>query len=46
MHSSVSGTVTAIEERAVPSGGRVLSVSIKNDFKDTPAETKGVEAYM
>lgn len=46
VHSSVSGTVTAIEERAVPSGGRVLSVIIKNDFKDTPAETKGVEDYM
>lgn len=46
VHSSVSGTVIAIEERAVPSGGRVLSVIIKNDFKDTPAETKGVEDYM
>ena len=46
VHSSVSGTVTAIEERAVPSGGRVLSVIIKNDFKDTLAETKGVEDYM
>lgn len=46
VHSSVSGTVTAIEERAVPSGGRVLSVIIKNDFKDTSAETKGVEDYM
>ena len=46
VHSSVSGTVTSIEERAVPSGGRVLSVIIKNDFKDTPAETKGVEDYM
>ena len=46
VHSSVSGTVTAIEERAVPSGGRVLSVIIKNDFKDTTAETKGVEDYM
>ena len=46
VHSSVSGTVTAIEERAVPSGGRVLSVIIKNDFKNTPAKTKGVEDYM
>ena len=32
--SSVSGTVTAIEPRAVASGQKVLSVIIQNDFKD------------
>ena len=46
VHSSVSGTVAAIEEREVPSGGKVLSVIIKNDFKDTPAEMKGAADYM
>ena len=41
VHSSVSGTVTAIEERAVPSGGTSVCVIIKNDFKDTSVEMKG-----
>ena len=45
VHATVSGTVTAIEERAVPSGGRVQCVIIKNDFKDTPAGAKGVSDW-
>lgn len=31
VHSSVSGTVSAIEERSVTDGGKVLSVIIEND---------------
>lgn len=46
VHSSVSGTVTAIEERAVPSGGKVPCIIIKNDHKDTRSEMKGVADYM
>ena len=41
VHSTVSGKVTAIEEHEVPGGGKVPSVVIKNDFKDTKAEMKG-----
>ncbi|MBR3396355.1 MAG: electron transport complex subunit RsxC [Lachnospiraceae bacterium] len=39
VHSSVSGTVIAIEPRKHPTNGEVLSVVIKSDGKDTPAET-------
>lgn len=40
VHSSVSGTVLAVEDRLHPTkGGKVLSVVIKNDGKDTPAES-------
>ena len=46
IHATVSGTVTAIEEREVPSGGRALCVIIKNDFKDNAVEMKGVKDYM
>ena len=35
VHASVSGRVTAIEERPHPSGGRCLAVVIENDFQDT-----------
>ncbi len=38
IHSSVSGVVTAIEPRLHPNGGRVMSVVIENDGKDTPCE--------
>ena len=38
--SSVSGTVTAIEPRAVASGQKVLSVIIQNDFKDEKEDVK------
>ena len=38
--------VTAIEEREVPGGAKVLSVVIRNDFKDARAEAKGAEDYM
>ena len=38
VHSSVSGTVIAVEERQHPSKGAVLSVVIKNDKKDTLCE--------
>ena len=34
VHASVSGTVAAIEERPHPSGRRVLSIIIDNDFQD------------
>ena len=34
VHASVSGTVTAIEQRPHPSLGKTLAVVIKNDFKD------------
>lgn len=34
IHSSVSGTVTAIEPRPVPNGQMVNSIIIKNDFTD------------
>ncbi len=36
IHSSVSGTVIAVENRPHPGGSGVLSVVIANDFKDTP----------
>ncbi len=40
VHSSVSGTVLAVEDRLHPTkGGKVLSVVIKNDGKDTLAES-------
>ncbi|MGC8721059.1 MAG: electron transport complex subunit RsxC [Caldisericaceae bacterium] len=42
VHSSVSGDVIAIEERIVPSGNKVQSVVIKNDFKDEWVELKAV----
>ena len=34
VHASVSGTVTAIEQRPHPSLGKTLAVVIENDFKD------------
>ena len=34
VHASVSGTVTAIEERPHPTAGTALAVVIDNDFKD------------
>ena len=34
VHASVSGTVTAIEERSHPTAGTALAVVIDNDFKD------------
>ena len=39
VHSSVSGTVVAIEPRRHPTNGDVLSVVIKSDGKDTLADT-------
>ncbi len=40
VHSSVSGTVVAIEDRLHPTkGGNVLSVVIKSDGKDEPADS-------
>ena len=36
VHASVSGRVTAIEDRPHPGGGTCLSVVIENDGKDTP----------
>jgi len=44
VHSSVSGEVTAIEERIVPLGNKVQSVVIKNDFKDEWVELKPVNS--
>ena len=37
VHSSVSGKVTAVEPRWHPSGVKVMSVVIKNDFEDEMA---------
>ncbi len=34
IHSSVSGVVTAIEPRPVPSGQEVMSIVVQNDFAD------------
>ena len=39
IHSSVSGTVVAIEPRRHPTNGDVLSVVIKSDGKDTLADS-------
>ncbi|MBO5868186.1 MAG: methylenetetrahydrofolate reductase C-terminal domain-containing protein, partial [Oscillospiraceae bacterium] len=39
VHSSVSGEVIAIEERPHANRGMCLSVVIRNDMQDTPAET-------
>lgn len=36
VHSSVSGTVTGIEEKLFPNGKKVKTVVIENDFTDTP----------
>lgn len=36
IHSSVSGTVKAIEPRPVSNGSMVMSIIIENDFCDTP----------
>ncbi|HHY09443.1 MAG TPA: electron transport complex subunit RsxC [Firmicutes bacterium] len=38
IHSSVSGTVKAVEERPLLDGRQVLSVIIENDGRDEPAE--------
>lgn len=38
VHASVSGTVTRIEPMDHPGGGKVLSVVIKNDFKNVKSE--------
>lgn len=35
IHASVSGKVSAVEERSYGGGGRLLSVVIDNDFQDT-----------
>lgn len=37
IHTSVSGTVVAVEPRPHPNGLRVMSVVIENDFQDTSA---------
>lgn len=39
IHSSVSGTVLAIEMRPHPGGAKVLSIVIENDGLDTPDES-------
>ena len=40
VHASVSGTVTAIEQRPHPTRGRVLSLVIRSDGKDQPAQAQ------
>ena len=42
-HSSVSGTVVAIEERPHPNGQMVQSIVIDNDFKDTFVPLNGCD---
>ena len=44
VHASVSGTVTAIEERPHPNGRQVLSVVIENDFRDESVPAAPVES--
>ena len=39
IHSSVSGTVAAVEPRLHPNGQRVMSIVIDNDGLDTPDES-------
>ena len=46
VHATVSGTVTAIEEREIPGGDRVKCVIIKNDGKDTPAPMTGRASWL
>ncbi|MFI3226308.1 MAG: electron transport complex subunit RsxC [Clostridia bacterium] len=36
IHASISGTVTAVAPRIHASGAEVMTVTIKNDFQDTP----------
>ena len=38
VHSSVSGTVVAIEPRLHPNGSKVMSIVVENDGLDTPCE--------
>ncbi|MEG0502082.1 MAG: electron transporter RnfC, partial [Cellulosilyticaceae bacterium] len=46
IHSSVSGIVKAVEERAVTNGSKVLSVVIENDgIEEEVHELKGVKNY-
>ena len=44
VHASVSGRVTAIEERPHVGGGTCLSIVIENDGKDTPCDKDPVRA--
>ncbi len=37
IHASISGTVTAVEERPHPNGGSCMAVVIENDYQDAPA---------
>ena len=46
VHATVSGTVTAIEEREIPGGERVQCVIIKNDGKDSPAPMTGHASWL
>ena len=51
VHASVSGIVTAIEERPHPNGRLVLSVVIENDFRDesvpvTPVESEDTDEIL
>ena len=45
VHASVSGIVTAIEERPHPSGREILSVVIENDFREEGILTDGAPMY-
>lgn len=42
VHASISGQVIAIEDRLCPTGAKVQSVVIKNDFKDEWVNCEGV----
>ena len=46
VHSSVSGTVKAIEPREVVSGGRVDSIVIENDFQEEANDNFGAERNL
>jgi len=47
IHSSVSGTVTAIEHRLHINGEKILSIVIENDFQDEPyPESVSYDAFQ
>jgi electron transport complex protein RnfC len=43
VHASISGIVTDISEGLIPTGRKVLSITVESDGKDEWVETKGVD---
>jgi electron transport complex protein RnfC len=44
VHASISGDVIAIEDRLSPSGNKIQSIIIKNDFKEESVEFEHVDS--